>query len=187
MSACSKDNNEYPRTFKFHNSTIKAEKGFVIGDNESYTEISSRAGHLDSLRSLLAVNIYSFFKSQGGGAFIESIDLLSKDSIRINVWFGDTIQSATLPALLDDPNGILLDPFYLDGGLIKYNSNSEEISICQAIGIGIVKRGGHVFVQINGSFCDSNDVIYELEDILLTDDFVKNDTIGIYITDDIYK
>lgn len=187
LSSCSKDNNDYPKTFKFHHSTIKAEQGFVIGDNEMYTQINSKAGSLDTLRSLLAVDLYGFFKNDSSGAFIESLDLLSKDSVRINVWFGGTIQSATFPALIDDPDGLLIDPFYFDGGEIKYDSNHEEISICLAIGIGIVKRSGHVFVQINGNYCDSNDAIHELERILLTDDYVKNDTIGVYVTDDIYK
>lgn len=187
LTSCSKDNNDYPKSFKFNHSTIKAEQGFVIGDNETYTQISSKAGNLDSLRSLLAVDLYGFIKNDGGLAFIESLDLLSKDSVRLTVWFGDTIQSATFPALIDDPDGLLIDPFYFDGGEVKYDSNHEEISICLAIGIGIVKRGGHVFAQINGNYCDSNDAIHELEKILLSDDYVKNDTMGVYVTENIYK
>ncbi len=61
LAACSKDSSEYPRTFRFHHSSVAAEKGFVIGDNESYTEISPRAGNLDTLRSLLGLNLFNFF------------------------------------------------------------------------------------------------------------------------------
>lgn len=187
MCACSKDNGEYPKAFAFHHSVIEAEGGFVIGDNETYVEISSRAGNLDTLRSLMALNLFDFFKEQGGGIFIESFQLLSKDSVRINVWFDFETGSVTLPARTDDPDGILIDPVYLDGGLVRYNSSTGEINVCLGMGLGILNRGGNVFVDINAHYCDSTNVLRELNHLLATVDFLNNDTLGVYMTSNIYK
>ena len=77
--ACGKDNDDftYPRKFSFKKSEIIKEKVFLIGDNESYSEINPYKGYLDSLRAEFILNYYHFVKDTLQSPFIESIELLS--------------------------------------------------------------------------------------------------------------
>ncbi len=183
--ACGKDNDDftYPRKFSFKRSEIIKEKVFLIGDNESYSEVNPYKGYLDSLRAEFIVNYYHFIKDTLKGPFIESIELLSEDSIRLEVFYDDHIDFYTFPADVNNVNGEILDPTFFDATVVL-NKEKQEIRICYAEVIGLLQNRP---ITLDQNYCTSNDLNSELNIFLSQDDYMKNDTLGIYILNLVYQ
>lgn len=186
--SCGKDNDDitYPRKFIYNKSELAKEKGFVIGDNESFSEISPDAGNLNILRTNVVLNYSYFVKDSIQGLFLESFELLSKDSIRLEFSFDGDKQFVTMPADVDNIDGMIIDPGLL-GTTVIWDKVKQELRYCIAIDLGIIKRGNQVLGDVAVDFCSSNDINTELQRVLLEDDYVKNDTVGIYLLDMFYK
>jgi hypothetical protein len=188
FSSCSEDDNqlEFPRTFVFNNSQIVAEKGIVVGDNESYREIDSRSGNLDNFRSEVALDLFGYVRNQGFGNYIESITLLNQESVRINYWDNGNIISLTLPADLDNVDGEIIDKS-LYGHTLVWDKINQELKYCLSLSLGILYWANNLIPEVTYDYCISNNIDQELQIKLAEYDFEKNDTIGIYMVDVVYK
>lgn len=180
--SCSKDNNEFPKTFKYHHSNIIDEKGYLIGNNESYSEIDSRSGSLDTLHSITS-DVFGYIKESKVGYYIESFTLLDKTSININTWENEIQNSYKVDANLDASNGEILDPTIFDTN-VSWDKSSGEIKFCIAFSLSIINAN---LFEYGYDYCQSKNVKSELENLLFASNYNNGDTIGLYLMEMVYK
>jgi hypothetical protein len=188
LISCSKGDNhsEYPKTFLFNHSEVINEQGFVFKENESYDLISSHAGNLDSLRTNITQDLYSNIRDQMFGYYVESLTLLNKDSIEIKAWDNGQIVSYILPVDVDNPTGGIIDKNDF-GTVMLYNKTNGEIKFCIALALGIFEFNGNPYYDLDYEFCEFTNVLNELQNFITSNNYQKNDTLGIYMMDMVYK
>lgn len=180
------DQQQFPAKFDFHHSFITNEKAFVIGDQESFVEIDSKSGNLSEFRSEIADELYGYIKSLAFGVFVESFEVISKDSVRIDVWENGIMNSYRLPSNLSNENIEILDEnFYFSK--ITWDKTNQEIRFCIALSLGILERNTVFYPEVVYHFCDSEDIHGEFQTILSGSDYHKNDTLGMYLMTMVYK
>jgi hypothetical protein len=180
--SCSKDNNEFPKTYKYHHSNILDEKGYLIGNNKSYSEINSKSGSLDSLHSI-TTDVYDYIEKNKVGYYIESFTLLDKTSVKINTWENEFHNSYTVNANLDATNGEILDPTIFDTN-VTWDKSNNEIKFCIALTLSIINTNTF---EYGYDYCQSKNANTELENLLLASNYNNGDTIGLYLMEMIYK
>jgi hypothetical protein len=188
-SSCNTDQTDvkaYPKKFEFYKSQIMEEKAYVIGDNESYSEINSIEGNLKLLKSEVTTDLFAYIRNLGNGTFIESIELLSKDSVRLYTWLNGMETSFDLSANSENATGEIINTS-LYGYTIVWDKNKQELSYCLALTLEILKKNGNFNSQIEYDLCGDGNIGNEFSKILKTDDFQTNDTLGIYLLKMIYK
>ncbi len=188
LISCSKENNqsEYPKTFVFHHSTITGEQGFVFGDAESYVVINSKAGHLDSLRFYVTNDLYHYIRDQMFGYYVESFTITSKDTVQIKAWENGQTIIYSLPAFVNNPNGGILNRNDF-GTVLLYDKTKGELKFCIAVALGIFNLNANFYYDLDYEFCLAVDPQQELQNFISNNSYQKNDTLGIYMLEMVYK
>lgn len=186
--ACGKDDDDitYPRKFSYKRSEIIKEKIFLIGDNESYSEINPYKGYLDSLRTQFYLNYYHFVKDTFQGFIIESFEVLNKDSVRLEISAAGNSNFITISSDIDNIDLMKIDPFFVDAK-IYWDQEKQEIRYCHAFALGIVKKVNQEYFNLDQNFCSSKDITIELDKFLFEHEYLKTDTLGIYLIDLVYQ
>ena len=186
--SCVKENTEsqYPMTFIFHHSVVTNEKAYVKVNDASFSEIDSKAGSLNELRTFANTDMYQYVRNNKFGVYIESFEIISKDSVRLNLWSSGSIQSNTLKADVDNINGEILDQKTF-GSVVKLDKVKGEIEFCMAFTVTIANISAPLVSTYGLVSCNSLGVQDELKGIIDLNSFEKNDTLGLYLMDMIYK
>jgi hypothetical protein len=176
----------FPVKFDFHHSIITEEKAFVIGDHESILQIDSKSGNLQEFRSEVANGLKGYIKSLAFGIFIESFEVISKDSVKIYVWENGSLNSYSLSSHLNNDNIEILDEnFYISK--ISWDKTNKEVKFCMALSLGILNRNATFFPEVVYHFCENKDIDFEFQNILSENEYQNNDTLGIYLLTMVYK
>lgn len=188
FSACDKENtaNQYPITFIFHHSVVTNEKAYVKVDNNNFLEIDSKAGSLNTLRTFANNDMYQYVRNKFYGAYIESFEFISKDSVRLNIWNSGSVQTSTLKANYENINGEIIDQKTF-GSIVKLDKNKGEIEFCLALTATIANLTAPIVSSYGLVSCNSLGVQDELKGIIDANSFKQNDTLGLYLMDMIYK
>lgn len=188
FSSCVKENADspFPMIFTFHHSAITIEKAYVKGNNDNFSEIDSKAGSLKELRTFANTDIYQYVRNNRYGMYVESFEIPSKDSVRMNVWNSGTLQVNTVKGDIDNVNGEIIDP-NLFGLTIKLDKNKGEIQFCMAFTLTIANRTAPLVSSYGLAPCNTLGIQDELKGIIDANSFEKNDTLGLYLMDMIYK
>lgn len=188
LSSCNETEplGEFSGKFIFDHANIIKEAGFVIGENESYFEIDSRAGNLKIFRDSLRINPNEFIRGLGLGYFIESFKFIEQDSIKVYVWQNGGIDIRTYPMDMDNVDGEILDAGIL-GCPVSWEENKQEIRFCMSWLLAIQQQNGNFIPAISYLPCKDTVLMMALEEALLEDSFDPGDTLGLYFIDMIYK
>ncbi len=188
LFSCNDDDNQvqYPKKFDFDHSVVINEKAYLMRENESLIEINPRAGNLVQFRSEVAADLYGYIRSLEFGTYVESIEFLSENLLRIQIWKNGVVNAFTFSANTVDVNIEISDQnFYISK--VIWDKNKKEIKFCLALSLGILDRSGVYIPEVQYKYCEEGDINLEFQKILSDNEYQRNDTIGVYLLDMIYS
>lgn len=122
------DNVSYPKLYVFSHVNVEEGKQWVVGQNEQITELpvttGTFGGFYDTLDQFIVNSFMDFF-------FIEEIELMSEDMIRLKMRVNSELWDTTFSYTYEDEQ--LVIGALGNSNLFSYDDSSDSFALCASV------------------------------------------------------
>jgi hypothetical protein len=182
--SCSDPNPQsYPKLYQFSHVDVSEGKQWVVQNNEVTSEITTGTGTFgnfyDTLDQFVVNTAHITF-------FIEEIELISEDMIRLKFFVDNVSYDTTLSYTLTDQE--LIVDVIGDANYFKYDESSDEFQLCVSINGAI--NGENPLIDPSAYFLHVQECDLGMSDLLtqmkVLHDYVPGDSVGIFFPQLVY-